>query len=62
MFTDWKFNGYEPNTKSHWGRLVEITEAHYRQMPLVSLGAQPFHWRLFMDEVDADIRYAAGHH
>ncbi len=52
----------EPHAKAHWRRLVEITEAHYQEVPLVSLGTQPFHWRLFLDEVDADIRYAEGRH
>jgi hypothetical protein len=49
-----------PHAKTHWQELVEITEAHYQSMPLVSLGTQPFSWRLLLQDVDADIEYARG--
>jgi hypothetical protein len=51
-----------PNAKAHWQELVDITQKHYHETPLVSLGTQPFSWRLMLDDVEADIEYAKGRH
>ncbi|GHU65823.1 hypothetical protein FACS1894184_02380 [Clostridia bacterium] len=51
-----------PHAKEHWLELTAVTDAHYHEMPLVSLGTQPFSWKLLLEAVDADIVYARGRH
>ncbi|WP_274650256.1 hypothetical protein [Paenibacillus humicola] len=44
----------------HWERLVAVTKEHYREQPLLHLGATPFTWELFRPQVAADIDFVNG--
>jgi hypothetical protein len=48
-----------PHAAGHWERLIEVTEAHYVEQPLMHLGRTPFSWGLFRPQVLADIEFAA---
>ncbi|HZG86698.1 hypothetical protein [Paenibacillus sp.] len=41
----------------HWRALVEVTKSHYTEQPLMHLGKTPFHWELFLPQVDEDIAF-----
>lgn len=51
--------------KDHWKRIVHLTENRYAPMPYVSFGHHEprwpdfntFHWRNFMNDVEADIEF-----
>lgn len=50
-----------PNALTHWDNLVEVTESHYHEQPLMHLGHTPFSWALLRPQVVEDIRYAEGY-
>lgn len=48
-----------PHAAGHWERLIEVTESHYVEQPLMHLGRTPFSWGLFRPQVLADVEFAA---
>jgi hypothetical protein len=50
---------------NHWGKVIQLTEEHYKPMPYVSMGHHEpkwpeftaFHWKLFLKDVKHDLDF-----